>query len=222
MYEPSYQGTAYQSLPLNQNHSMNERYLYSAFKTYRHAFECYPKLLMFHATLRFPANYQGNTGGVMSTFTRSLSERIQRDLDKRSSLVDRVHPTNVHYVWCREVSKDLKDHYHIVIMVNANSYRALGCFKQPHKHHLAGMIAHSWASAIGIPISESSGLVHFADEVKIFKTRQLSHYENASVYGNFESSYEEGFYWLSYLCKVTDKRYGDGFRNFGTSQVRSW
>ncbi|OUJ36261.1 hypothetical protein BTR40_10140 [Vibrio parahaemolyticus] len=219
MYEEPFEGTLFNGLPINNKYPMSERYLESAHLVYRDALTRYSKILMFHVTLRFPLYYEGRCSGVMSAFIRSLKKRVERDLARRRLKVERVHNTDVHYVWCREVSREYREHYHIMVMVNANTYRALGCYTKTSNEHLAGMVTRSWASAIGMSIDDIRGLVHFTDDVGLIATRQIPYTSVESTYGTFNNSFEAGFYWLSYLCKLITKEYGNGARNFGYSQT---
>jgi len=220
MYEESFKGTLFNGLPINNKYEMSERYLESAHSVYRDVLTRYSKILMFHVTLRFPLYYEGQYEGVMSAFIRSLKKRVARDLARKRSKVERVHDTDVHYVWCREVNKKDREHYHIMVMVNANTYRALGCYSKASNEHLAGMATRSWASAIGMSIDDIRGLVHFTDDVGLIATRQIPYASVDSTYGTFNNSFEAGFYWLSYLCKLITKEYGNGARNFGYSNCK--
>lgn len=217
MYELPYQGTLFKGLPINTRHPMSERYLSRAHAVYLSALTAYPKIFMFHVTLRIPKSYAGVTVGVMSAFTRSLKERVKRDLERRRQRVSRVHATEVHYVWCREVSEEHREHYHVMIIVNANTYRALGDFDTPVRDQLAGMVSTAWASAIGVDLNDTKGLAHFAGDVVMITTSQIPAPYKGSKYGEFTNSFEAGFFWLSYLCKLSTKSYGDGVRNFGYS-----
>lgn len=217
MYESPYNGTRFLNLPINLNYPMSERYLERAHAVFCHALTQYPKVFMFHVTLRFPASYTIETRGVMSAFTRSVKERVLRGLNDRRRKGVRVHATDIHYVWCREVNSDLRVHYHIMFMVNANTYRALGSFNAYSKNHLAGIVCHAWASSIGLSINDSLGLVHFSGDTVVITTKQIPCARAESRYGSFNDSYESGFYWLSYLCKLDTKRYDGRGRNFGYS-----
>lgn len=199
---------------------MSERYLQRSLEVYRNALTIYPKIFMFHATLRFPKNHPVLTEGVMSAFIRSLKNRVQRNIARRRLRVTRVHDTDVHYVWCREVSGEHREHYHVIVMVNANTYRALGDFNESIRDHLTGMVSRAWASAIGVGLDKSKGLAHFSGDVELITTRQIPSLLKDSKYCGVTNSYEAGFFWLSYLCKLTTKEYGDGMRNFGYSKKR--
>lgn len=217
MYEESYQASLFKGLPINNEYPMSQRYLERAHAVYRDALTRYSKVFMFHVILRFPANYAGSSTGVISAFTDSFRERVQRDLARRRSNVDRVHPTNIHYVWCREVNAEHREHYHVMVLVNANTYRALGCFGTPECNQLAGMICMSWASALGLSLEESKGLAHFASGGEVISTQQIPYFTIALKNGLLTDNYGAGFFWLSYLCKLSTKQYGDGSRNFGSS-----
>lgn len=219
MYEHPHEGNLFNGLPINHKYSMSERYLEGTHAVYRNALTRYSKIFMFHVTLRFPENYSASSKGVMTAFTRALKLRVKRDLARRRKRVARVHDTEVHYVWCREFSKKHKEHYHMFIMVNANTYRALGDFDEPIRHQLAGMVVRSWVSALGLSLSKSKGLAHFAGDVMLISTRQIPMEVRTSEDGTCRNLYEVGFFWLSYLCKLKTKEYGRGGRNFGCSTV---
>ncbi|EHH1035579.1 inovirus Gp2 family protein [Vibrio parahaemolyticus] len=217
MYEESYQESLFKGLPINNEYPMSLRYLERAHAVYRNALTRYSKVFMFHVTLRFPANYACSSTGVISAFINSFRERVQRDLARRRLYVDRVHPTNIHYVWCREVNAEHREHYHVMVLVNANTYRALGCFGVPECNQLAGMICMSWASALGLRVEDSKGLAHFASSGDVISTQQIPYVTIELKNGLLTDSYGAGFFWLSYLCKLPTKQYGNGARNFGSS-----
>ncbi|MEZ8402694.1 inovirus-type Gp2 protein [Vibrio splendidus] len=220
MYEPPYEGKLFNGLPINYKNPMSERYLKGAHAVYRNALTRYPKIFMFHVILRFPENYSASSKGVMTAFTRALKLRVKRDLMmKRCKRTSRVHGTGVHYVWCREFSEKHREHYHVFIMVNANTYRALGDFDEPIRYQLAGMVSESWATALSMSLSKSKGLAHFVTDVMLISTRQIPEKVRTSKDGTCHNLYEAGFFWLSYLCKLTTKEYGRGGRNFGCSTV---
>ena len=219
MYEPPYEGKLFNGLPINYKNSMSERYLKGAHAVYRNALTRYPKIFMFHVTLRLPENHSVSSKGVMTAFTRALKIRVKGDLVRRRKCVARVHDTEVHYVWCREFSKKHREHYHMFIMVNANTYRALGDFDEPIRHQLAGMVSESWATALSLSLSKSKGLAHFVTDVMLISTRQIPEKVRTSKDGTCHNLYEAGFFWLSYLCKLATKEYGRGGRNFGCSTV---
>ncbi|MGR5340967.1 YagK/YfjJ domain-containing protein [Vibrio astriarenae] len=217
MYEESYQESLFEGLPINNEYPMSQRYLERAHAVYRDALMKYSKVFMFHVTLRFPVSYAGSSVGVISTFTQSFRERVQRDLERRRLYVDRVHPTNIHYVWCREVSSEHREHYHVMVLVNANTYRALGGFGVPECNQLAGMVSMSWASALGLNPECSMGLAHFASGGDVISTQKIPCVSVELKNGVLTDSYGAGFFWLSYLCKLSTKQYGYGVRNFGSS-----
>ncbi len=90
-------------------------------------------------------------------------------------------------------------------MVNGDLYRPFGYY-QPGMQSLAGMIAMSWADALGLYGIEAFGLVHFP-------SRSAMSFSG----GNYQSQ-AETFQRISYLSKVHTKRYGDHGRSFGCSQ----
>ncbi len=197
---------------------MSERYLKKAHEVYRDAFERYSKLFMVHITLRLPRSFIAMPEKAIKLFTRGLNEKIANHLSEKENQVDRIHLTDVHYVWCREVGMDGGEHYHFMLMLNGNAFRSLGHYTTQNETHLATMISSSWHEAIGLSTDQGRGLVDFS-EFKVLKTRVDGFTPTKSWYGHFDSSYEEGFYWLSYLCKIETKQYGKKIRNFGYSQV---
>ncbi len=217
MYEQPYQGSRYLGLSINGNYPMSERYLSSAHTVYLNALNTYSRVMMFHVTLRLPDSFSASTNGLMSSFTTSLKKRIQRNLERRRQQVSRVHHSNLHYVWCREVSGAHKRHFHVMLLVNGNAYRALGAFDSFEPHCLTGMVNCAWASALKLSHEQIKGFAHFTPSAVLIETQQIPSSLGHSLYGQFADNYEAGFHWLSYLCKLDTKEYGDGQRNFGCS-----
>jgi hypothetical protein len=185
---------------------------------YRDAFNRYSRVLMFHVVLKLPQSMTDFPNGAITRFTRAFSERVSRDQLSRGSQVARVHKTDTHYVWCREVGKGERDHYHVMFMVNGNAYRQLGDFDGGIPSHITSMLKEAWASALQLAVHQISGLVHFSGK-KLISRADIAGGPVIDKYGTFNTKYEAGFYWLSYLCKCESKFYAPGRRNFGCSQV---
>ena len=78
------------------------------------------------------------------------------------------------------------------------------------RKNMAERIRNAWASALGMRVENTIGLVHFP--------------ENATYHLNvnstdFDMSYQALFNRLSYFAKVDTKHYGDGTNNFGSSRL---
>lgn len=64
----------------------------------------------------------------------------------------------------------------------------------------------AWASALGLPVSAVSGLVHVPDNAYYFLRRD----DQASI--------AAFFFRASYMCKAATKVYGNGGHGFGSSR----
>lgn len=67
-------------------------------------------------------------------------------------------------------------------------------------------LSEAWASALRLPVSAVSGLVHIPDNAYYFLHR------------NDQGSIADFFYRASYMCKAATKAYGNGGHGFGCSR----
>jgi len=203
---------------------LNQHYLYRIEETIGGALELHPRLMVVRIDLRLPNNGSysentleqdsvtsfANTGvNIVKRFMSSLRAQIAAEADGKKKAGARVHQCELNYIWAREYSQKLKEHYHVALTLNKDRYFSLGDYK---KHSsLAGMIIKAWASALGMLITEVGPLVHFPKNPVYHLDHNASHEE-------YTKQICLVLMRLSYLAKENSKVYGTGNRNFGCSK----
>ncbi|MBM7456372.1 hypothetical protein HNR62_002258 [Oceanisphaera litoralis] len=143
--------------------------------------------------------------GVMTRFTESLKAKIKHDINKRRSSGYRVHPTSVRYVWVREHGEGNKHHYHLLLLVNNDTY-TFG-HTSINQNKLVRMIREAWCSALNIDKDSFNYLVHIPEN---------PFYPLNKNKVNFQVVHESLIYRTSYMCKSKSKP-SDSNRNIGRS-----
>ena len=196
---------------MTQIGSLDRSYLDSAYKTLEKAWQEYPWLLGIRCELCFPHGWvlppEFYTNEKMEQFIASLKAQIvahQSKLERRGS---RVHPRTLRYIWAREYTRDGRPHYHVVLLLNHHAFFTLGTFEEG-RDNLYNRINQAWASALGVPLSEVFGLVHFDTDTPVMAV---------GGYGD-QNGFGELFYRTSYLCKYATKGYARWEHCFGTSR----
>lgn len=181
-----------------------------------HAIEQYPRLNVVRFDLNLPNYYQSEdtpqalADNLMSRFFASLKAKLFCDEVKRRRLGHRVHGTDLHYVWVREVGELAgKEHYHIAIFINKDRFHSLGNY-DCNSDSLASLIIQAWASALGISDYEADSLVNFPYNASNWVERKSKNY--LAQKHDVETK-------LNYFAKNETKVYGTGKRNFGSSSV---
>ncbi|WP_223883612.1 MULTISPECIES: inovirus-type Gp2 protein [Enterobacteriaceae] len=84
----------------------------------------------------------------MSRFMDSL--KIKAHLHRTVRSGKRSHDTQVRYFWCRETGpQNGHAHYHMLILVNKNTFHSLGSFHR-QGNNLGNYIIEAWLSGLGI------------------------------------------------------------------------
>lgn len=156
-----------------------------------------------------PSAYGRVDSKAISRFFVSLQEQVEAYLEKRKRQGCRVHPCNLKYIWCRERDSSERPHYHLLILLNNDTYRGLGCYQNPKS--LAGMVMKAWASALKCEYGDVRRLVHFPDNCKYWLDRTSR---------RFEDAFRALFYRASYFAKLDTKEYGISARSFGCSNKK--
>ncbi|WP_438356725.1 inovirus Gp2 family protein [Vibrio parahaemolyticus] len=177
----------------------------------------HPRTFMFHVVLRYPADQVEEVEGSISRFIRAFKAKIKADLERKLRNKKNVHSTNVRYVWCREYNESMKEHFHVFFLINNDTYHKLGSFHEPKEGHLTWMISTAWASSINLSQINLGGLVEFAGWKKI-NAKKIPSSHTKERDGVVRDSFESAFHWMSYLCKINTKFYGNNVRNFGCSR----
>jgi len=169
----------------------------------------HPRTLAVRVDLRFPQGAECTDDAVISRFIASLKTKIQADLKAKKRTGARVHPCRLRYIWVREQDSAPLQHYHVLLLLNADTYNCLGNYGA-ESGNLAYRIRSAWASAIGMPVEEICGSVHFPDN-PIYRLDTRS--------DNYPESYGAVWYRTSYMAKLATKEYGGHVRHFGCSQM---
>lgn len=147
---------------------------------------------------------------VISRFFASLQAQIKYDLNSKKKEGKRVHGCRVRYAWVMECSMEHKLHYHVLILLNKDTYAHLGNYQDVSiRDNLISKIRKAWASALGGSYESCVNLVH----VPVNPIYYLDVNDR-----NYNSVYSDLIYRCSYMTKDESKPYGNGYRCFGCSQ----
>ncbi|HEM6743701.1 TPA: inovirus Gp2 family protein [Citrobacter farmeri] len=197
--------------PLNPDYMKRiSEIIYNATKV--HARTC-----VFTFVLRLP-EYRDNgdsiactpnlKSGLMERFTDALRARIAAHQQRRKRKEDQVCPTNLRYVWVREVGESGKSHYHAAIFVNKDTFNGLGNYSK-EGHNLGSYICEAWLSALGLLESpEYRTLVSF---------NNTPHYLERLRVDRFGQQLLKLRSHLEYFAKEHTKSYNKEERSFGGS-----
>lgn len=147
---------------------------------------------------------------VITRFFKSLKSKVEYSLIKRKRECKRVHPTSIRYIWCREINDSVHCHYHVLILLNKDTFQSPGNYRLINSG-LSGMIYSAWASAIELSIEDAYRLVHFPENASYIVNKNTDRH-------TFEEDYNSLVNRALYLAKTFSKYTADGGRSFGTSQ----
>lgn len=168
----------------------------------------YPRLLAFRVDLRLPRGIDlpdyAYTNQVISRFFESFTKKIQYHQKKVGE-----RGCKVRYVWCREVPQGGRPHYHVLILLNRDTYYTVERLGSERVNMISRM-EESWASALGISVEQVRGRVHIPENAEYRVDREIRR-------GKVDEL-PALFYRASYLCKKATKSYGDRQRGYGTSR----
>lgn len=204
-FEPVYKG-----LPVFQNKGpLVLEYLESLHRVTCQALAAHKRILAIRLDLHFPLwmeasdNAIGNQ--VISRFIESLKAKVRYDRVCAKKINRYAHDTELRYVWARETGIEGRVHYHVAILVSREAYFTLGHFESGELN-MASRCREAWASALGLPLDQAQGLVHFPEN-PTYRFERDTPEEKAAF-----------FYRASYLCKASTKQFGDGNHGFGASR----
>lgn len=205
-----HQDASYLDLPIQQDKGPFIReYLARLKQTIDRALAQYRRVFAFRVDLRLPLGQplpdEACTNEIMSRFLASFKAKIAHNRRRALAVNKYAHECDVRYVWAREVGECGRPHYHLVILLNNDAYCTLGQFTSQH-NNIFHRLEEAWASALGLPVSTSSGLV----AIPANPTYPLQRGDQQSI--------DALFYRASYLCKSATKEYGNGLHGFGGSR----
>lgn len=148
---------------------------------------------------------------LISRFFSKLKSEIALDLRKRANRGARVHHSELRYAWVKEYGEFGLPHYHVLILLNNDTYNTLGSPTPGGGiENMATRIISAWAEAHGLEEYDARSLVHFPERA----TYRLNFKQPS-----FETVFSELFYRVSYFAKADSKLYRDGMRAFGCSRI---
>jgi hypothetical protein len=212
---------SYQGLPIQGTlESNNPLYLDRLLSTMSTSLAEHPRTYAIQVDLRLPdlndchdglsrdemVSYNRKRTNLMKRFTESLSAKVKAQGVRMRKEGKRVYPCTVRYVWVKERTAVINDHYHIVLFFNKDRFHKAGDYKW--EGSLASMIIESWASALKCNFDDGFGLVNFPEYHGYYLN------ENSQ---EFLQQRRDLFHRISYLAKKRTKHYGEGSRCFGCS-----
>ncbi len=115
-------------------------------ETVRHALDVHPRLTALRVDLRLPDVPAATDAAVISRFINALKARIDAYQKRKHREGKRVHSSTLHYAWARSLGVQGKKHYHLMLLVNRDTWCRAGDYRAPES--LAGMIKQAWCSAL--------------------------------------------------------------------------
>lgn len=185
-----------------------ESYLYASERTLRLALADQPRTLAIRIDLKCPSGMANIPSAAISKFIASLKAKINADLKLKVRNGNRVHPCNLRYIWVREQCESQSQHYHVLLLLNLDTYSCLGRY-DAYEGNMASRIQRAWASALGVSRENLVGAVYFPKEGTYrIKTNSTT----------FLNDFDRLFYRLSYFAKIETKDFGGYVNHFGSSR----
>ena len=203
--ELSYKGLSVQ----NKHGALVDNYLNKAHECFSRALNDYGRICIIRIDLHVPEACTPEAlvdNRLMSRFFSSLKAKIAYSQEQSLKLGNRVHHTELRYIWCRELSSQGRVHFHVALVLNAAAYSFIGKFNLSN-NNMYSRIHQAWGSALHAFPEDVQGLIHIPENPC---------YE--IIRGN-DSSFYEAFKRVSYLCKVNSKEFGNHYHCFGCSRV---
>ncbi|EDI1682093.1 inovirus Gp2 family protein [Salmonella enterica] len=146
--------------------------------------------------------------GLMERFTDALRARIAAHQQRRKRKGLQVCPTNLRYVWVREVGKSDKSHYHMAIFVNKDTFNGLGNYSK-ESHNLGSYICEAWLSALD--------LLEFPEYRTLVSFNNTPHYLERLWVDRYGQQFLKLQRHLEYFAKERTKAYSKEERSLGGS-----
>lgn len=193
----------FEGYQVNMNHGpLIQGYLSKSISTLNKSLQSHPRTLVLGFILRVPTGLTIVRPNAISCFFDSIKAQISHDRKQALLRNQRVHLTDVRYVWAKERDGSVFDHYHVFLLLNADAYHTLGSYSAD-EGNMSARIVKAWASALQLYPECVRTSVQFASP-------QICHAENLE-------EKQAIVYWMSYLAKAATKNYGDSGRSFGCS-----
>ena len=218
----TFQDNTYNGLPLvtskRTEYTFIKQYLDSNKRVMDATLDEHPRTLAVRVDLRFPDSYhdpdypKNNEQREISTFMRSLKAQVESNIASRRREGKRAHSCNVRYIWVNECDDDTRDHYHVVLFFNHDTFRRFGSKNKPEcASPLLEMVVEAWKRALHISSRKAWHLVNIPDDAT-YKLRKVS-------FPNEDNEYRALFQRLSYFAKDKTKSYGTRRNRYGCSRL---
>ncbi len=210
---------------INNHGPLDMRYLDKIKATIDKALGQHPRTIAIRVDLRLPvletdaedhlsndnpSCFFDTDSSVISRFFSSLDAQINADLKRREKDTKQTFDHTLRYVWVKEQSKEHRDHYHVLVLLNKDNYGALGRYNAM-SGNLANRIRQAWTSALRVDFETFKHLVHFPENPVYRLNRNALTWEYSQVFDDL-------IFRISYLAKKETKHYGTGYRSFGCSR----
>lgn len=214
--QPPQESPTWRGLPVQlSSYEVESSYLQRIYDLMTDCLTIHPRWSVFRFDLRVP---QGNILplGAITDFFESLRSQLESALATNLRLGKRGYDPMLRYVWVREWNNACFPHYHVALLLNRDAYFSLGDYSRLHltgcnyDEMLSGRICKAWGAALDIDWRQAQVGVYFPVRPVSALTRH-GPLSDRQFYGVFHR--------LSYFAKLHTKRYGEGGRNFGMSQV---
>ena len=191
-----------------------EEYLNTNFNVMNNALHTHARTLAVRVDLHLPPQTSDGTintfqEALITRFIKSLKSKIKNYIARNAQNGKRVHCPGVEYIWVCEQGV-LKDHYHLVLFLNNDTFRHAGAKRTGHSSsNLINMIVGAWGSALKVNWDKAWDLVTIPPSAS-YRLR------NVNVY---DTDYRDLFQRLSYFAKVKSKVYGGNQNSYGCSRL---
>lgn len=217
-----FKAVTYDGLPLvtskQTEYTFIKEYLDSNKRVMDAALDQHPRTLAVRVDLRFPDNHQDpdypkhNDKCEISTFMDSLKAQVDSNIARRRRSGCRVHNCKIRYIWVNECDDVTKDHYHVVLFFNKDTFGRLGSKNIPeYASPLLEMIVEAWKRALHISSSKAWNLVHIPYDAT-YRLKKVSCPDE-------DDDYRSLFLRLSYFTKAETKSFGTRRNRYRSSNV---
>lgn len=204
-------------MPGHKSGSLNIDYMNRMEEIIKLATEAHARTAVFTFVLRLPEYRDRGDSiacipnlqvGIMERFKGAMKARIAVHQHRRKREGLQVCPTDLRYVWVREVGESNKPHYHVAIFVNKDTFNCLGDYSKKNRN-LGSYICEAWLSA--------TGLLGYPEYRTLVAFNNTPHFLEALREDRFEKQRKGLLNHLSYFAKERTKVYSREARSFGGS-----
>lgn len=182
--------------------------------------EYHNRIFALRADMRFAQSHVPGEPDLPLCFQKDDEKAITRAMESLKSQLRGEHkrsgrtgePASLGYIWGRERVTEEHPHYHLVLLFDKDIYGYLGDYTNPDADNMGTRIQKAWCSAIGLDYPHYANRVHFPRNHSACFTRHDAL--------TLSDDYYDFLLRVAYLSKDYSKDVNDGYRNFGTSQLK--